>query len=150
MRGNSVSPKAKFHEYIEAFNAGDSTAYTRFYAPDAVLINGAGDKLCGPTAIAEFYDELKQRAQRQIEVLGLVEGRNTLAAALRSTFLVISEGMPFAGHVLNVGDRAVMRSIVLYELDGGKFRRIQAQTLDRKIMRAGLAGRGGEEEEAAT
>lgn len=148
MRGKSaVSAKPMFREYIEAFNSGSGADYARFYARDAILINGAGDKLQGPAAIVEFYDEFKERAKRRIEVLGLVEGRDTLAAALQSTFEVVGDGLSFAGEVLDTGDRVLLRSIALYELEGGKFKRIQAQTLDRKIMRAGLPGEG---EEAAT
>jgi hypothetical protein len=58
--------------------------------------------------------------------------------------------LSFAGQVLDTGDRVLLRSIALYELEGGKFKRIHAQTLDRNILRAGLPGKTGEEEEAAT
>lgn len=145
-----MSAEPMFREYIEAFNAGDGTTFTRFYAPDAVLINGAGITLHGPAAIAEFYDELKARMQRRIEVLGLVEGRETLAAALRSIFEAFVDGVPFAGHVLDAGDRVILRSIALYELEGGKFKRIKARTLDRQIVRAGLPRKGCEGEGLAT
>jgi ketosteroid isomerase-like protein len=133
-----------FREYIEAFNSGSGADYARFYASDAILTNGAGDKLHGPAAIVEFYDELKKYAKRRIEVLGLIEGRDTLSAALQSTFEVTSDGFSFAGQILDAGDRVLLRSFALYELEGDKFKRIQAQTLDRKILRAGLPGKGEE------
>lgn len=134
-----------FREYIEAFNSGSSPDYARFYAPDAILINGAGEKLYGSAAIVQFYDELKQHTKRRIEVLGLVEGRDTLAAGLQSTFEVVTDSWSFAGQVLDTGDRVLLRSIALYELEGGKFKRIQAQTLDRKVLRVGFPGEGEEE-----
>lgn len=131
-----MTATSMYEDYIRAFNAGDSQAYARYYADDAVLVNGAGNTLRGARAIVQFYESLKDRMRREIEVQGIVEGRGCLAAALRSRFEIIAEDTSFAGQSLGRGDQVDLRSVALYEYEEGRFDRIQATTIERRILRS--------------
>lgn len=126
-----------FEQYIAAFNAGDTDAYAGFYAPDIRFRNGAGAELVGPAAIIGYYQALKQSMSRVIEVKALAEGEQAFAAALTSCFTILADGVRFAGEVLGTGDRVHLESIALYELEDGRFARIEATTLSRRIARHG-------------
>lgn len=126
-----------FEQYIAAFNAGDAESYARFYAPDIRFRNGAGAELAGIAAIVDYYQSLKQSMSRSIEVKALAQGERSLAAALTSCFMILAEGVRFAGEMLGTGDRVHLESIALYELENGLFARIDATTLSRRIARHG-------------
>ena len=130
-----MTATSMYEDYIRAFNAGDSRAYSRYYADDVVLVNGGGNTLRGARAIIEFYEELKCRMRREIEVQGIVEGHGCLAAALRSRFEIIAEDTSFAGQILGPGDQVDLRSVALYEHEEGRFNRIQATTIERRLLR---------------
>lgn len=123
--------------YVTAFNAGDSAAYAACYAPDVVLVNGAGQELHGPAAITAFYAGMRGKVARELVVEGVVEGRDTIAAALRSRFVALEDGVAVGARLLNTGDRFDLRSMALYEIENGLFKRIQATSLERTISRKG-------------
>lgn len=123
--------------YVAAFNRGDHAAYAACYAPDVVLVNGAGHELHGPAAITAFYDAMRGRADRVLQVEGVVEGHDCIAAALRSQFVALVDGVELGGQVLERGDRFALRSMALYEIKNGLFERIQATSLERTIIRKG-------------
>ena len=127
--------EAAFRSYIQAFNRHDRAAYTAHYAPEIVLTNGAGTRLEGRAQIADFYDALKDKVRRQIEIVGVVSGENALAAALRSEFEVLADGTEWSGQMLARGDRVRIESMALYEFSGDLFRSITATTLRREIIR---------------
>lgn len=127
-------------QYIAAFNAGDASAYAKFYAPGIVFANGAGTRLTGPAAIIAYYENLKSTMTRTITVKAVVEGSQSLGAALASCFTILADGVDFAGEVLDAGDRVHLESIALYELDGDQFARIEAGTVSRRIERRAERG----------
>ena len=54
--------------YVAAFNAGDTAGYAACYAPDVVLVNGAGQDLRGPEAITQFYAGLRGKVAHELVV----------------------------------------------------------------------------------
>lgn len=128
-----------FEQYIAAFNAGDADSYARFYAPGVRFRNGAGTELAGPAAIVDHYRSLAGSVARTIEVKALADGEHAIAAALASRFTILADGVRFAGEVLGAGDQVHLESIALYELEDGRFARIEATTLTRRIERHGAA-----------
>ena len=129
----------EFMRYISAFNAGDCAAYRAFYAPTIEFRNGAGAVLSGPDAIVCYYEGLKGRIARTMEVEALVPGETALCAALASQFEIVSASEEFAGTTLARGDRVLLKSVALYELEGSRFARIAARSISRQIVRAGDA-----------
>ena len=128
-----------FGQYIAAFNAGDATSYARYYAPDVRFRNGAGTELTGPDAIVDHYRSFAGSLLRTIEVKALADGERAFAAALASRFTILADNVHFAGDVLDAGDQVHLESIALYELEDGRFVRIDATTLTRRIERQGAA-----------
>ena len=126
---------AMFSHYVDAFNAGDAAAYSRFYAPDIVFRNGAGTALVGARAIVEYYARFRQSIERVMAVEALICADTCLAAALASRFTILENRTSFANDLLDAGDRVEINSIALYELVEGKFASINATTLRRKIIR---------------
>ncbi|OJW57083.1 MAG: hypothetical protein BGO57_03220 [Sphingomonadales bacterium 63-6] len=127
----------EFMRYISAFNAGDSETYGSFYAPSIAFRNGAGAQLQGPDAVIAYYEALKGRIARRMEVRAVIPGEHSLCAALHSRFEILSASEPFAGEVLEKGDAVLLDSMALYELEGARIARIEAKSLSRQIIRAG-------------
>ncbi|MEO7553759.1 MAG: nuclear transport factor 2 family protein [Alteraurantiacibacter sp.] len=123
--------------YVAAFNRGDHAAYAACYAPDVMLVNGAGLELHGPAAITEFYAAMRGKTHRELQVEGVVEGRDCIAAALRSRFVALEDLVAVGGSMLNTGDVFHLRSMALYEIESGLFKRIQATSLERTVVRKG-------------
>jgi hypothetical protein len=103
------------------------------------LRNGAGARLEGPQAIIAYYEALKGRIARVMEVQAVIAGENALCAALHSRFEILSPEEDFAGEKLTRGDAVLLDSIALYEVDAGRFTRIEAASLARRIIRLGEA-----------
>ncbi len=123
--------------YVAAFNAGDTAGYAACYAPDVVLVNGAGQELHGADAITRFYATLRDQVARELVVEGVVEGEHCIAAALRSRFVALADGVAVGSVVLDRGDEFHLRSMALYEMADGLFRRINATSLERTVVRKG-------------
>lgn len=123
--------------YIAAFNRGDTAAYAEFYAQDVMLSNGGGQVLQGRDAIVEFYAGVRQRLDRTIAIDAIVAGDDAMVAQLRSDFTARQDGIELGGEQLDRGDRMLLRSMVLYELEGGKFQAIRAVSLERRFVRQG-------------
>lgn len=128
---------AMLERYVAAFNAGDTAGYAACYAPDVVLVNGAGQELHGPEAITQFYAAMRGKVARELVVEGVVEGQDCIAAALRSRFEALEDGVAVGSAVLDRGDLFHLRSMALYEIEHGLFKRIQATSLERTIVRKG-------------
>lgn len=126
---------AMFSQYVDAFNAGDDVAYSRFYAPDIVFRNGAGAALVGARAIVEYYARFRQSIERVMAVEAVICADTCLAAALASRFTILKDGTSFANDVFDAGDRVEINSMALYELVEGRFASINATTLRRRIIR---------------
>lgn len=126
---------AMFRHYVDAFNAGDDAAYSRFYAPDIVFRNGAGAALVGARAIVDYYARFRQAVHRVMTVEALLCADTCLAAALASRFTILQDGTSFANEVLDADDQVEISSMALYELAEGKFASINATTLRRTIIR---------------
>ncbi|MDH7971726.1 nuclear transport factor 2 family protein [Sphingomonas sp. AR_OL41] len=126
---------AMFRHYVDAFNAGDDVAYSRFYAPDVVFCNGAGAALVGARAIVDYYARFRQSVERVMTVEALLCAETCIAAALASRFTILQDGTSFANDVLNAGDRVEINSMALYEMAEGRFASINATTLRRTIIR---------------
>ena len=131
--------EADFMRYISAFNSGDSERYGSYYSPSITFRNGAGAELEGPRAIISYYEAFKGRIARTMEVRCVIPGEKSLCAALHSRFEILSPSEEFAGQTLSKGDSVMLNSMALYELEGGRFTRINAKSISRQIIRAGEA-----------
>jgi ketosteroid isomerase-like protein len=125
--------REKFAEYIDAFNRGDQ--YSAFYDEHVVLDIAGKRELRGPQAIKDFYRQVRSQTQRTIEVVNVLGDGNRLAAELQSQFVALEDIPDFTAGPMKKGGRIFINTIALYELEGGRFKRIRSAEL-RKVVSA--------------
>lgn len=134
-----TSSQTLLEAYFKAFDAGDTSGYTSFYATDVELHNGAGARLKGAAEIVAFYEPLRASVCRTTQVRMTLGGERSIAALLESRFDIITDATVFSGDAVEAGDRIQLRSMALYELNGARFHRITARTIEKTIIRRGSA-----------
>ena len=127
--GDISMTAARFADYIDAFNRGDVAAYAGFYDEDVVLVIAGNTELRGRGAIAEFYDDVKSKTDRTIQINRVISAPGHLAAELQSEFVARQDLPEFVAGPMKRGDRMFINTIVLYHLRGGKFSRIRSARL---------------------
>jgi ketosteroid isomerase-like protein len=135
----AMQPHAIMENYVAAFNRGDDVAYGRFYAPDVVLRNGAGGLLRGAEAILAYYRAVRDDSHWVMTLRGVLGADGVIAAALASLFTARRDGVEMSGRTMQTGDQYAIESMVLYQLQDGLFRHIEATTLSRRHTPAGEA-----------
>ncbi len=126
-----MTPEARFHAYIDAFNRSDYAALCAYYADDIELVIGNGTTLVGRDAIVAFYRPVKAAATRTITILQCFHDGVVLAAELESTFVALRDLPDFPSGPMRTGDRRYINSLVLYDLRGDRYTRIRAAILRR-------------------
>ena len=124
----------QFAEYIDAFNRGDTAAYSRFYDDDVLLDIAGKRQLRGRQAIADFYGQVRSQTRRTIQVVNVLGEANRLAAELQSEFVALEDIPDFIAGPMKKGGRLFINTIALYELHDGRFVRIRSAEL-RKMAR---------------
>ena len=127
--------KERFVEYIDAFNRGDHASYSRFYDEEVVLDVAGKRELRGRQAIEDFYRQVRSQTRRTIEVVNVLGEGNRLAAELQSQFVALEDAPDFTAGPMKKGGRIFINTIVLYELQGERFKRIRSAEL-RKVVSA--------------
>jgi uncharacterized protein (TIGR02246 family) len=127
----SISP-AEFASYIDAFNRNDHARYAAYYAPDVTLVIAGKQELLGREAILDFYRSVKATTRRTITVNRLITTPQAIAAELQSEFLALQDLPDFTAGAMRNGDRMFINTVVIYDLEDGKFSRIRSAEL-RKI-----------------
>ncbi len=128
-----MTPEARFHAYMHAFNGSDWDALRGFYAPDVRLVIGNGTELVGREAIIAFYGKVKQQTTRTIEILQCFAEGTMLAAEIQSEFVAVEDAPDFAVRPMARGDRYYLNSFVLYDFVGREYTRIRAAIFRREF-----------------
>lgn len=131
-----MTPEARFHAYIDAFNRSDYDALVGYYADDIELVIGNGITLKGAQAIVDFYRPVKAATTRTIRILQAFHDGPVLAAELESTFLALTDVPDFPSGPMRTGDRRYVNSLVLYDMAGDRYTRIRAAVLKRAYLPA--------------
>lgn len=135
--GNArVLSPAEFADYIDAFNDNDYERFATYYAPDVTLVIAGKHELHGREAILEFYRSVKAETRRTITVNRLITTPHAIAAELQSEFLALRDLPDFVAGPMRKGERIFINTVVIYDLEDGKFSRIRSAEL-RKIHRPG-------------
>jgi ketosteroid isomerase-like protein len=127
-------PPAEFASYIDAFNRNDYAGFAGYYAPDVALVIAGKHELLGREAIIEFYRLVKATTRRTITVNRLITTPHAIAAELQSEFLALQDLPDFTAGAMRGGERVFINTVVIYDLEDGKFSRIRSAEL-RKIRR---------------
>jgi ketosteroid isomerase-like protein len=132
--GQPLSP-AEFASYIDAFNTNDYARFAAYYAPDVRLVIAGKHELPGREAILEFYRTVKATTRRTITVNRLITTPQAIAAELQSEFLALEDLPDFTAGPMRKGERIFINTVVIYDLQDGKFSQIRSAEL-RKIHKA--------------
>jgi ketosteroid isomerase-like protein len=127
--------RERFAQYIDAFNRGDSATYSAFYDENVVLDVAGKRELRGRQAIEDFYRQVRTQTSRTIEIVNVLAAGNQFAAELRSQFVALEDIPHFTAGPMKRGGRIFINTIVLYEMEGGRFNRIRSAEL-RKVVSA--------------
>ena len=115
----------QFRRYIAAFNANDFDGFGRFYADDVVFELGAMKRIEGRENILSFYREVKARIMEMVEPLEVIVTPARIAMYCRTTFETFRDWPDFEIWPTKAGDRRVVETIVLYEIEGDHFTHIR-------------------------
>ena len=118
--------EADFRAYIAAFNADDFEGFTRFYANDVVFELGGMKRIDGREGILAFYRQVKAHITEVVTPLDVVVTPTRIAMHCRTTFDTFKDWPDFEIWPTRAGDRRVVETIALYEVDGGLFSHIRA------------------------
>lgn len=117
--------REQFMEYLALFNANDPR-FINYYHDDVVL-ELSGTEIKTPKGIRDFYAEVKAHIHEKVEVARFVSDATGIAAELPSEFKVYKDWENgFFKRPLKAGEVLRIVSFVLYDVDGGKFRRIRS------------------------
>ena len=123
----------QFLEYIEHFNNKRYNAVTSYFAPDVTVkyfTNWASPQtppctLHGRQEFIDSYRFLHEHVREVLELRDFLVTGNLLAAELYTEFHCFKDHPTFAFKPLKKGDVIIMTNWVIYNLEGGKMKRIR-------------------------
>jgi len=122
--------RAWFEAYLAAFNANDFEGFGAYYAED-VQFFGQAATLTGRQAVLDFYRGVKARIDERVDLLSFVGGAEMIAAEIRTTLIPLQDWPDFPTGPLVKGAARQSINFALYDLAGGKFRRIRSARFSR-------------------
>ncbi|MFO1402338.1 MAG: nuclear transport factor 2 family protein [Steroidobacteraceae bacterium] len=133
-----------YDRYLARFNRCDPTAFDDYMTPDARMING-GLEMRGIAAIQDHYqNKIWPFFEETVTVERFVLDGSTLAARLWTHFVARNDADTVFGAVKK-GEMFDYRGLVMYEIVGGRFARIDVSyltfsrtTVDGKTTLLGL------------
>ena len=123
----------QYLEYVEHFNNRRYDAVTSYFAPDITVeyfTNWASPQtpartLHGPQEFINSYRLLHEHVREVLELRDFLVNGNLLAAELYTEFHCFKDYPTFAFQPLRKGDVVIMTNWVIYDLEGGKMKRIR-------------------------
>jgi hypothetical protein len=124
--------KKQYLEYINHFNHKRYDAVTGYFAPDVSVeyFTNPGDStpartLHGRQGFIDSYKALHEYVREALERGDFMVSEDRLLAELYTEFHCFRDYPNFLGKTLKKGEVAVMTNWVLYDLEGGKMKRIR-------------------------
>ncbi len=122
--------KARFHDYIDAFNRDDFEGFSRCYADDVVL-ELPSKELRGRQAIIDFYKVVKARIRETLQIKQVICDSEGLAAELDTEFYALEDWPDFIVGPIRKGESIRIVSFVHYRIRDGKFAHIRSARVKR-------------------
>jgi hypothetical protein len=125
--------RQQFLEYVDHFNNKRYEAVTSYFAPDVTVEYYDGATYTGPPARTlhgpkEFignYKALHEHTREAMELGTFMSSFNHMLVELYTEFHTFKDPPADSGRTWKKGDVTVMTNFVLYDLEGGKFKRIR-------------------------
>jgi hypothetical protein len=123
----------QYLEYIDHFNNKRYDAVTNYFTPDVTVeysTNFASPEapartLHGRQEFIDSYRTLHGYVREVLELGDFLVSGNLLAAELYTEFHCFKDYPAFASRPMKKGDVAIMTNWVIYNLEGGKMKRIR-------------------------
>jgi hypothetical protein len=116
--------RAEYDEYIRRFNEEDPTAFDDYIAPDMRMLNGALE-FHGIEGMRDHYERrIWPFFREELNVLRFVSDDASLAVQMWAGFIPKRDAADTLFGPVVRGERFDFRGLILYELDGGRFRSI--------------------------
>jgi len=119
--------KARYAQYIAAFNDSDFPGFGKFYADDVVLELPVRT-LKGRDAILDFYRVVKekQKIRETLTVKECVIDGNVMAVDVETEFHATVDAPDFVVRPMKRGESIHSESFIFYTIRDGKFAHIRA------------------------
>lgn len=116
--------KEKYMEYIERFNAQDMTAFDDFIHPELHMINGTLE-YTGVQGMKEHYAKIWGRFSEDLIIEKFISNDEHIAVKMWAHFTALIEDEESLFGPVKKGENFDFRGLILYDLENGKFKRIQ-------------------------
>ena len=138
--------RKQYLEYIDHFNNKRYDAVTSYFAPDVTVEYSSYWARPGTPAVTlhgrqefiDWYRNLHEYVREVLELGDFMARRNLLFAELYTEFHCFKDTPASIGLPLRKGDVSIMTNWVLYNLEGGKMKRIRIaffRTHDPKLAK---------------
>ena len=125
--------REQYLEYVDHFNNKRYDAVTSYFAPDVTVeyyTNWANPEtpartLRGPQAFIDSYKLLHEHCREILELRDFLVSGDLMAVELYTEFHCIKDHPTFSFRPLKKGDVVIMTNWVIYNLEGGKIKRIR-------------------------
>ena len=125
--------REQYLEYIDHFNSKRYDAVTSYFTPDVTVEYSSvwaspgtpARTLHGPQEFIDSYRNLHEYVREVLELGDFLEDGNLLAAELYTEFHCFKDSPATTGLPLKKGEVSIMTNWVIYNLEGGKMKRIR-------------------------
>jgi len=125
--------RKQYLEYVDHFNNKRYDAVTSYFAPDITVEyfdNAYGAKipartLHGPEEFAASYKALHAHTREILELRDFMSEGNLMFVELYTEFHTFKDAISNAGEPWKKGDTRIMINWVVYDMEGGKMKRIR-------------------------
>jgi hypothetical protein len=116
--------KSTFDDYITRFNAQDDTAFDDYFADDFRCLNGALE-IAGIDAWKQHYATIWSTFKEELLVDRWIGDEETVAIRMRTHFTARHDDAGSLFGPVEEGHTFDFYGVIMYELTGGRFSRIQ-------------------------
>lgn len=114
----------RYMEYIDRFNAQDMKAFDEFIHPELHMINGTLE-YSGVQGMKDHYAKIWGRFSENLTIEKFISNDEHVAVKMWANFTALIDDDESIFGSVKKGENFDFRGLILYDLEGGKFRRIQ-------------------------
>ncbi len=121
--------RSDFDDYVRRFNAEDASAFERYLAPDVTVQNGSLH-FQGVQAMTDHYAKIWGKFRETLHVQRYVCDGETLAVELKTHFQALADDPDSLFGPVRAGECFDYHGLVMYRIEGGRFRDIKVAYLE--------------------
>ena len=117
--------RATYDKYVERFNKKDETAFEDYLCEDMHMLNGALEFTGIDGMKAHYMEKIWPHFVEDLTVLRFLGGEERIAIEMRAEFTAMDAFEETLFGPVVKGERFTFHGILMYELEGGRFKKIQ-------------------------